>query len=91
MFHKLSQATSVSVHVVPGASVTSVAVSVAKVVVSADVASVSVESACFYRLVYYVVAQIDLRNDSLSNSINVLNIILPEMSSKQPFPQPSAA
>ena len=73
----------------PGASVTSVAVSVAEVVVSADVVSVSVESACFYRLVYYVVAQIDLRKKS--NSINVLNIILPEMSSKQPFPQPSAA
>ena len=87
VYHLFSQATQPSEHVVTGASVTSVAVSVAEVVVSADVVSVSVESACFYRLVYYVVAQIDQK----SNSINVSNIILPEMSSKQPFPQPSAA
>ena len=89
MFHLLSHATRPSEHVVFGASVAAVAVSVAEVVVSADVVSVSVESACFYRLVYYVVAQIDLRKKL--NSINVSNIILPEMSSKQPFPQPSAA
>ena len=62
LFHLLSQATRPSEHVVFGASVAAVAVSVGEVVVSADVVSVSVESAFCYKLVYYVVAQIDLKN-----------------------------
>ena len=57
VFHLLSQATRPSEHVVFGALVAAVAVSVAEVVVSADVVSVSVESAFCYKLVYYVVAK----------------------------------